>query len=92
MTETSLSLMKEGQTVNIHDYDKALYYTLWGQWDELLLLMVRTQDDLLSKKIHHFLNDYHYSQNKGKIITSHDNLLYYVDHAMKSLPTLMMKI
>lgn len=76
----------------IPDYDKALYYTLWGQWDELLLLMVRTEDDLLSKKIHHFLNDYHYSTNKEKIIESHDNLLYYVDHAMNTAPTLMMEI
>lgn len=74
------------------DYDKALYYALWGQWDELLLLMVRTQDDLLSKKIHYFLNDYHYSTDKEKIIESHDNLLYYLDHAMKNTPTLMINV
>lgn len=35
----------------VPDYDKALYYTLWGQWDDLLVLMVRTKDDMLSKKI-----------------------------------------
>lgn len=38
----------------IPDYDKALYYTLWGQWDELLILMVRTKDDILSKKSPNF--------------------------------------
>ncbi len=84
--------MKEGEILNVPDYDKALYYTLWGQWDELLLLMVRTQDDLLSKKIHHLLNDYHYSTDKEKLIESHDNLLYYIEHAMKNKPTLMMKV
>ena len=65
------------------DYDKALYYTLWGQWDDLLLLMVRTNDDLLSKKIHHFLNAYHYATDQQEVISTHDNLLDYVDHAMR---------
>lgn len=68
--------------MNIPDYDKALYYTLWGQWDELLILMVRTKDDILSKKIQYFLNNYHYESDQSKVIQSHDNLLYYVDHAM----------
>lgn len=74
------------------DYDKALYYTLWGQWDDLLLLMVRTQDDILSKKIHLFLNNYHYSTDQTQVINSHDNLLDYVDHAMKYEPTLIMEV
>jgi len=78
--------------MQIPDYDKALYYTLWGQWDELLLLMVRTEDDLLSKKIHHFLNDYHYSRDTEKVSESHDNLLYYIEHAMKNIPSMIMKI
>lgn len=85
-------MIEEGQFMQIPDYDKALYYTLWGQWDELLLLMVRTEDDILSKKIHHFLNDYHYSPDKEKVIESHDNLLYYIEHAMKHTPEVMMKI
>ncbi|MDY0395940.1 YhdB family protein [Virgibacillus halophilus] len=65
------------------DYDKALYYMLWGQWDDLLVLMVRTKDDLLSKKIQHFLHAFHYAGDETKVIQSHDNLLYYLDHAMK---------
>lgn len=72
--------------MDLPDYDKALYYTLWGQWDDLLVLMVRTTDDLLSKKIQLFLNAYHYSLDEKKVINSHDNLLYYLDHAMKYLP------
>ena len=74
------------------DYNKALYYTLWGQWDDLLVLMVRTNDDMLSKKIQLFLNAYHYSPDQETILTSHDNLLYYVDHAMQQVPTNTMEI
>ncbi|OZU87884.1 hypothetical protein CIL03_14365 [Virgibacillus indicus] len=78
--------------MDIPDYDKALYYTLWGQWDDLLVLMVRTPDDMLSKKIQLFLNAYHYSLDQTKILTSHDNLLYYIEHAMKQDPTVTMEI
>jgi len=68
------------------DYNKTLYYTLWGQWDDLLVLMIRTKDDILSKKIQYFLNAYHYSPDRDVILKSHDDLLYYVDHAMRQLP------
>lgn len=67
----------------IPDYDKALYYTLWGQWDELLVLMIRTDDDFLSKRIENFLNTYHYSLDEDKIMNTHDQLLHYLDHAMQ---------
>lgn len=77
--------------MNIPDYDKALYYILWGQWDDLLVLMVRTDDDMLSKKIHLFLSAYHYSPDQAKVIQSHENLLNYIDHAMKNSPTLTME-
>lgn len=78
--------------MNIPDYDKALYYTLWGQWDDLLVLMVRTNDDMLSKKIQLFLNAYHYSTSQREVIESHDALLYYVDHAMRQIPTTTLQI
>ncbi|MEC5423733.1 YhdB family protein [Virgibacillus sp. C22-A2] len=78
--------------MDIPDYDKALYFTLWGQWDDLLVLMVRTNDDMLSKKIQLFLHAYNYSLDQTKIMTSHDNLLYYLDHAMKYQPSLAMEI
>lgn len=78
--------------MDIPDYDKALYYTLWGQWDDLLVLMVRTNDDLLSKKIQRFLHAYNYSLDEKKVIESHDNLLYYIDHAMKYTPTTALEI
>ncbi|WP_373895605.1 YhdB family protein [Virgibacillus natechei] len=78
--------------MDIPDYDKALYYTLWGQWDDLLVVMVRTEDDMLSKKIQLFLNAYHYSLDQEKIMNSHDTLLYYIDHAMKYEPAAIMEI
>ncbi|TQS76576.1 hypothetical protein DX933_00265 [Ornithinibacillus gellani] len=78
--------------MDIPDYDRALYYTLWGQWDDLLVLMVRTKDDLLSKKIQLFLNAYHYSLDERTIIHSHDQLLYYLEHAMNQQPQPIMKI
>ena len=76
----------------IPDYDKALHYTLWGQWDELLILMVRTHDDFLSKRIEQFLHAYHYSLDQEKIIQAHEQLIYYIDHAMKDEQTLTLKV
>ncbi|KGX87353.1 YhdB family protein [Pontibacillus litoralis] len=70
----------------IADYDKALYFTLWGQWDDLLVLMVRTEDDVLSKRIEMFLHAYHYAREDDKVIASHQQLLQYIDHAMTHLP------
>ncbi|MFC0523378.1 YhdB family protein [Pontibacillus salicampi] len=73
-------------SVYIADYDKALYFTLWGQWDDLLVLMVRTKDDILSKRIESFLHAYHYSPQDEDVLTSHQNLLQYIDHAMVTIP------
>lgn len=78
--------------MNIPDYDKALYYTLWGQWDELLILMVRSKDDVLRKKIEHFLHAYHYAEREDDVLKHHTNLLYYVEHAMLQIDTEMMNV
>ncbi|GGD02629.1 hypothetical protein GCM10007216_36730 [Thalassobacillus devorans] len=72
------------------DYDKALYYTLWGQWDDLLILMVRTEDQFLSKKIEVFLHAFHYHSTEKEVLESHENLLSYIDHAMVSTAPVMM--
>ena len=45
------------------DYDVALFYTHRSEWDQLLILMVRTKDHFLSKKIEHFLHAYHYEHD-----------------------------
>ena len=73
--------------MNIVDYDKAMYYTLWGQWDDLLVLMVRTDDDILSKRIESFLHAYHYGYDEKTIIGSHHRLIHYLEHALsKEIP------
>jgi len=64
------------------DYDKALYYTIWQQWDDLIVVMVRTSDDLLAKKIKDFLSAFQTEKSTQKIIEQHERLLHYLDHAM----------
>ncbi|MBU8613630.1 MULTISPECIES: YhdB family protein [Bacillus] len=63
------------------DYDKALYYTHRSQWDNLLILMVRTEDDLLSKRIEYFLHAYHFEQDYAVLEKMLYSLLRYIDHA-----------
>ncbi|MRX71558.1 hypothetical protein GJU40_05130 [Bacillus lacus] len=66
------------------DYDKALYYTHRSQWDNLLILMVRTKDDFLSKKIEQFLHAYNFEHDYTIIENSLYSLLRYIDHAADS--------
>lgn len=66
------------------DYERVLYYTMWGQWDDLFNLMIRTHDDFLSKRIEKFLSAYHYSSDEQDIMTKHDYLMRYVDHALSN--------
>lgn len=63
------------------DYDKALFYTHRSQWDDLLVLMVRTSDDFLSKKIEHFLHAYHFEKDYSVLEKKLYALLRYIDHA-----------
>ncbi|WP_170006592.1 YhdB family protein [Bacillus fonticola] len=67
--------------MNSIDYDRALYYLHRSQWDNLLILMVRTKDDFLSKKIEHFLHAYHFSHDYGTVEHELYDFLTYVDHA-----------
>ncbi|RAK19404.1 YhdB-like protein [Anoxybacillus vitaminiphilus] len=69
--------------MNTIDYDKALYYTHRSQWDNLLILMVRTKDDLLSKKIEHFLHAYNFENDYSVIQKRLTALLRYIDHALE---------
>ncbi|MCP8615327.1 YhdB family protein [Salirhabdus salicampi] len=68
--------------MNMVDYDKALYFTLWGQWDDLLVLMVRTNDDILSKKIETFLHAFHYGYDEQHVVSTHQELIHYLEHAI----------
>ncbi|RSK26227.1 hypothetical protein EJF36_04795 [Bacillus sp. HMF5848] len=68
--------------MNVADYDRALYYTHRSQWDNLLILMVRTKDQFLSKKIEHFLHAYNFEHDYTVIETKLYALLRYIDHAI----------
>lgn len=71
--------------MNIVDYDRALYYTHRSQWDNLLILMVRTKDQFLSKKIEHFLHAYHFEKDYSILEKHLYALLRYIDHANTNL-------
>jgi hypothetical protein len=70
--------------LNTIDYDKALYYTHRSEWDNLLILMVRTKDDLLSKKIEQFLHAYNFEYDYSVIQKRLTALLRYIDHALEA--------
>ncbi len=63
------------------DYDKALYYTYCCNWDELLILMVQTQDEVFSKRIEHFLHAYKYARNLSEVDKQLQLMFQYIDHA-----------
>lgn len=63
------------------DYDKALYYTHRSEWDNLIILMVRTKDDMLSKRIERFLHAYYFSKDYTLIERQLFSLLRFLEHA-----------
>ncbi|MCP8968151.1 YhdB family protein [Ectobacillus ponti] len=63
------------------DYDKALYYTYCCSWDQLLVLMVQTEDEVFSKRIEHFLHAYKYSKDLSEVDKQLQLLFQYIDHA-----------
>lgn len=67
----------------VQDYDKTLYHMLWGNWEDLLPIMVDTNDDLLSKQIKQFLTSLNRLDDDKDLQYKHDRLLNYVDHAME---------
>lgn len=67
--------------MNKTDYDRALYYTHRSEWDNLLILMVRTKDQFLSKKIEHFLHAYRFEHDYTTIQQKLYLLLRYLEHA-----------
>jgi len=67
--------------MNKADYDRVLHYTYRSQMDNLLILMVRTKDDILSKKIEHFLHAYYYQPDNEIVEKKLLDLLQYADYA-----------
>ncbi|MEK3887565.1 YhdB family protein [Bacillus sp. FSL K6-3431] len=71
--------------MDIVDYDRALYYTHRSEWDNLIILMVRTKDNLLSKRIEHFMHAYQFSKDYSLIERRLYSLLRYLEHANESV-------
>lgn len=71
------------------DYDRALYYTHRSEWDNLIVLMVRTKDHMLSKRIERFLNAYQFSSDYTVIERNLYSLLRYLDHANSVTETVL---
>jgi hypothetical protein len=63
------------------DYDRALFYIHRSEWDNLLILMVRTKDHFLAKKIEHFLHANYFSHDYFVIERRLYALLHYIEHA-----------
>lgn len=63
------------------DYDRALFYIHRSEWDNLLILMVRTKDNFLAKKIEHFLHASYFSHDYFVIERRLYALLRYIEHA-----------
>jgi hypothetical protein len=61
------------------DYERALFYIQNTEWDNLLILMVRTKDQFLAKKIEHFLHAYYYAKKKKNVEEKLLLLLKYLD-------------
>jgi len=70
--------------MNTLEYDRALYYIYRSQWDNLLILMVRTRDQFLAKKIEHFLHAYHFEHDYSILERKLYSLLRYIDHAIEA--------
>ncbi len=73
--------------MNTADYDKALFFITCSLWDDLLVLMVRTKDDMLSKRIEHFLHAYTFAGDLDIIEQKHRSLYQYVNNALLASDT-----
>lgn len=72
--------------MDTNDYEHALHYVLWGKWDDLFTLMLRSHDDVLRKRIEHFLHAYYYALTHQEVVEKHDRLIAYLDYASGELP------
>lgn len=67
------------------EYDKALYYTYRCNWDQLMSIMVHTEDEFFSKHIEHFLYAFQFEKDLGTINDKLQMLFQYIEHAQEQL-------
>ncbi|KIL46829.1 YhdB family protein [Jeotgalibacillus campisalis] len=68
-----------------NDYDRTLLYLYRHSWDDMLILMVRTKDDLLSKKIKSLLKGIHYPQPQETTAYHYTELFRYAEYCASRL-------
>lgn len=73
-------------------YDQALYHTLHEHWDHLLHVAQFSKDDILNKKASDLIKSLQSADDELTIIGHHHDLLAYLDHAMFSTPTPVVKV
>jgi hypothetical protein len=67
-----------------NEYDQALFFTYSCNWDELMMLMVQTKDELFSKRIEHFLHAFKYERDLSVVNDKLQLLFQYIDHAQQN--------
>ncbi|KIL46774.1 YhdB family protein [Jeotgalibacillus soli] len=75
-----------------NDYERTLLYLYRHGWDDLLILMVRTKDELLSKKIKRLLKGIHFPQEQEKTAYDYLELFRYAEYGMTTSHTFTEKI
>ena len=74
--------------MDITDYDKALYYTHHCACIDLSVLMMKTKDDILSKRIEIFVHAFIRETEFMKVKEARDNLLSYIDYVYRMEPVI----
>jgi hypothetical protein len=72
--------------LDITDYDKALYYTHHCACIDLSILMMKTEDDILSKRIEQFVHAFIQETEFMKVKEARDTLLSYIDYVYRIEP------
>ncbi|MCA0988203.1 YhdB family protein [Guptibacillus algicola] len=72
--------------MDITDYDKALYYTHHCACIDLSVLMMKTDDDILAKRIEKFVQAFIRETEFVKVKEARDHLLTYIDYVYQMEP------
>jgi hypothetical protein len=86
LSQTKTTSIERGILVDIRDYDKALFYASHLCCQDLIILMVQTKDDLLSKRIENFIISFKHAVNIKDVEKERQSLIEYVTHAVENVP------
>lgn len=69
----------------MEQYDYALQEIITENWHGLFFIMIRTDDDILRKKIEQLLQSFETAPSQNEIILYHEALLTYIHHAQRAV-------